>query len=130
MLRLLAEREVDRRHSVRFQVEPAYSSVRVREIGALMTPRDGHVYDLSMRGMRFELDDDAFPCGTELEIEIRLPGLCGAIHLKARVVRAASDERAYGPCSVAVEFGRDARGAIARKSLLRLFAQRWLQLAA
>ncbi len=127
--RLRRERECERRQCARFLVDPSYSSVRVREIGAFAIPRDGHIYDLSMRGMRFELDD-AFACGTELEIEIRLPGLRGALLLRARVVREASDEFAYGPCSVAVEFGRDARGAIARKSLMRLFAQRWLHLAA
>ncbi|MSR40462.1 MAG: PilZ domain-containing protein [Phycisphaerales bacterium] len=128
-LRLHRGRGPERRQCARFHVEPMYSSVRVREIGALATPRNGHLYDLSMRGMRFEIDE-AIAVGTELEIEIHLPALRHAVVLRAHVVREDSEELLFGPMSVAVEFGRDARGALARKALARLLAQRWLQLAA
>ena len=119
----------ERRQSVRFQVEPMYSSVLVREIGVLAAPLAGHVYDLSLRGMRFDVDD-AFEVGSEVEIELRLPGLRVPVIIRARVVREDEMTAAGGPVCVAVEFGRDARGALARKALTRLMAQRWLQLAA
>ncbi len=57
---------------------------------------EGHAYDVSVRGLRFELDQ-AVPTGTKIEFVLELPGCARPIRGKGKVVRVFSDEDDPGP---------------------------------
>ncbi|MDA0802476.1 MAG: PilZ domain-containing protein [Planctomycetota bacterium] len=57
---------------------------------------EGHAYDVSAHGLRFELDQ-AVPTGSRIDFELELPGCVRAIRGKGRVVRVFSDEDDPGP---------------------------------
>ncbi len=62
----------DRRESTRFAVRPMYTRVLVRPDGERLFTMEGHAYDISMGGMRFELDD-ALPTGSPIGLMLELP---------------------------------------------------------
>ncbi len=113
----------ERRRHERFTVDPMYSSVAVSR-GTRRT--DGHVYDVSLGGMRFELDR-AVPKGAEIDVEIQLPGCTDAICAKARVVRVFDRIDDPGPRRMAVEFETFAAGS--KAMLERYLGQKWLRRA-
>lgn len=114
----------DRRRHARFTVDPMYSSVVVTRGGRR---EDGHVYDVSLGGMRLELDRP-MPAGAEVDVEVHLPGCAEAIAARARVVRVYSAIDDPGPRRIAVEFESFEAGA--RATLERYLGQRWLRPAA
>jgi c-di-GMP-binding flagellar brake protein YcgR len=93
------------RRFTRFQVPAMYTLLRVSEPGDQAFRWNGHIYDLSLGGMRFELDEGLTP-GREVELRAMLPG---ASHLtfraKGRVVRLHnSDEQDRGPVRMGLCF--------------------------
>jgi hypothetical protein len=99
---------VDRRECERFTVSPMYTPVRVRLEGETEFARDGHAYDISESGLRFELDHPV-EAGTPMTVELELPraGLWAStddgpgrtIELKANVVWCDTEEP--GPARMA-----------------------------
>lgn len=97
----------DRRTHTRYSLPSMYTAVVVRPIGvggadAEACPLEGHIYDISEGGLRFEIDR-AIPAGTELELEIDVPGPTGlraAMHAPiravARVIRLEQDDVEQG----------------------------------
>jgi hypothetical protein len=64
---------------------------------------EGHGYDVSLTGMRFELDD-ALPAGTEVSIELYPPAERDPIRMRGTVVRVFSTDDDPGPRRMAVQF--------------------------
>jgi c-di-GMP-binding flagellar brake protein YcgR len=113
----------ERRQFPRYTVDPMYSAVTVERRGRT---EEGHVYDVSLGGMRFELDRPVRK-GSTVDVEISLPGCASAIRAKARVVRVFSNIDDPGPRRMAVEFETFADGA--RAMLERYLDQKWLRRA-
>lgn len=115
----------DRRRHVRFNLEPMYSRVVVRRIGASDLAIEGHAYDISSGGVRFELDEAIRP-GERVLIRIDLPQTTTersterrSIYAFANIVWLADDEP-FGPCSMAAiftEFARESDEAMLRSRL-------------
>ncbi len=99
---------IDRRIHERFTVSPMYTAVRVRLESEAEYTRDGHAYDISEGGLRFELDHPV-ELGTPVIMELELPraGLWAStddgpgrtIELKANVVWCDTEEP--GPARMA-----------------------------
>jgi len=113
----------ERRHHPRYTVDPMYSAITVQRRGGA---EHGHVYDVSLAGMRFELDRP-MRRGSTVDVEVTLPGCESAIRAKARVVRVFSNLDDPGPRRMAVEFETFADGA--RAMLERYLSQKWLRRA-
>ncbi len=62
----------DRREATRFTLKPMYTRVLVRPEGERMFTLEGHAYDISMGGLRFELDQE-IPTGSPIGIMLELP---------------------------------------------------------
>ena len=101
----------DRRRHTRYTLPSFYTSVDVRRAGEEAFTMSGHAYDISVGGMRFELDDPLEP-GTRLVIKIDLPtGLtedaCEAwsVFVSATVVWVEPDDlETHGPTRMACVF--------------------------
>jgi hypothetical protein len=121
----------NRRSDDRFRFSPAYTRVVVvpstREPGSgasrpdplaefgidpadldlgLGTPEgglEGHGYDISLTGMRFELDDELAP-GTEVSIELYPPAERDPIRMRGTVVRVFAGDDDPGPRRMAAQF--------------------------
>lgn len=65
--------EPNRRIHTRYQLPSMYTEIAVREPGTEQYTMTGHAYDISLGGMRFELDEPIQP-GTAIEVRIQLPG--------------------------------------------------------
>jgi hypothetical protein len=108
----------------RFTVEPMYSSVSVvhkgREAG------DGHIYEVSLGGVRLELDE-ALPKRAPIELEITLPGCSEAIAANGRVVEVFDVVDDPGPRRMVVAFESFKEGA--EDTLKRYLSQKWLKRA-
>ncbi len=74
----------ERRAHTRYALPTSYTAVAVRLMNEDGFSREGHAYDLSEGGMRFELDMPVAP-GTPVAIRIELPG---AEHLAVHEQRA------------------------------------------
>lgn len=92
----------DRRRHTRYAVPSFYTGVSVRRTDEEGFALDGHAYDISVGGMRFELDDAVEP-GTRIVCRIELP--CGAtedavepwcVHVSATVVWVEPDDLETG----------------------------------
>jgi hypothetical protein len=120
---------IDRRRFARFVVEPMYTPVAVRVMDSGEPgPFDleGHAYDLSEGGVRFELDRPV-PPGTRIAVQITLPsageselGPGRTIMAFASVVWLDADDP-VPPHRMAAVFTHFAR-ACDRERLLRQFA--------
>jgi len=64
---------------------------------------EGHGYDVSLTGMRFELDDE-LPTGSEVQIEVYPPAENEPIRMHGVVVRVFSHDDDPGPRRMAVQF--------------------------
>lgn len=64
---------------------------------------EGHGYDISMSGMRFELDDE-LAAGTEVSVEVYPPAEREPIRMRAVVVRVFAHDDDPGPRRMAVQF--------------------------
>lgn len=72
----------------------------------LGTPADGlegHGYDVSMSGMRFEIDEE-LPKGSEVAIDLYPPADTQPIRMRGTVVRVFSSDDDPGPRRMAVQF--------------------------
>lgn len=121
----------ERRRHTRFRVAPMYTTVQVRRVdtSAGESPScDGHVYDISEGGIRFELDE-AIPEGARIQVEIGLPGCRRLIEAFGKVVRVNTAEDDPGPRRMALMFDGFA-DAESRAALARYLDQRWCERAA
>ncbi|MEM1166210.1 MAG: PilZ domain-containing protein [Planctomycetota bacterium] len=91
----------DRRQHTRYALPSMYTDVAARTLEENTFDRSGHAYDLSLGGMRFELDRPLEP-GSEIGVRIKLPayGLSFAerrpIFAMARVVWVNEDDLEQG----------------------------------
>ena len=136
----------DRRRHERFTVDPMYSAVAVSPLatsnrtsngregehvdghveGHVDSQVDGHVYEISLGGIRLELDEP-LPVGTRVSVEVTLPGCTKPICAEGRIVRVFDEVDDPGPRRMVVEFETFAAGA--RESLERYLSQKWLRRA-
>ncbi len=72
----------DQRQFPRVGLPVGYAAVRVREPGRRFFNREGHIYDLSEGGMRFDLDEP-LDLDQPVEVELDLPGGGGMIAIRA-----------------------------------------------
>jgi hypothetical protein len=63
---------INRRRFERFVLQPMYTPVSVRLADSQDTALEGHAYDVSEAGVRFELDSPVAP-GTAVMMQITLP---------------------------------------------------------
>ena len=94
----------DQRQHPRIKVPAMYTLVRARVLGSSKYTWTGHIYDVSVGGMRFELDMPIEP-GTQLELRGMLPG-SGHTTFRAigRVVRIHSEPNEMGPVILGLQF--------------------------
>lgn len=94
----------DQRQYPRIKVPAMYSLIRARVLGSNRYNWTGHIYDISLGGVRFELDMPVEP-GTQLELRGMLPG-SGHTTFRAvgRVARIHSDVDEQGPCIMGLQF--------------------------
>ncbi|HVU62716.1 MAG TPA: PilZ domain-containing protein [Phycisphaerales bacterium] len=116
----------DRRLFPRFALEPMYTPVAVQCPEARAFDNEGHVYDISEGGVRFEADKPIKP-GSPIAMQITLPNTNPreiepgrTVFVYGKVVWL-EDEDEPGPYKMAAEFTRYAK-AQDRERLLRQFA--------
>ncbi len=94
----------DHRAFPRLRIPAMYSLVRVRPAGERLYPHTGHIYDVSLSGMRFELDVPLEP-GTAIEVRGVLPGAEHvAFQAAGRVVRFHDEDGEPGPTRMGMHF--------------------------
>ena len=94
----------DQRQHPRIKVPAMYTLVRARVVGSTKYTWTGHIYDISVGGMRFELDMPIEP-GTQLELRGMLPGSGHTtFRVIGRVVRLHSEQHERGPVIMGLEF--------------------------
>jgi hypothetical protein len=105
----------DRRQHPRFALSAMYAPIAIRFLDEDSFRHEGHAYDISAGGIRFELDRAIEP-GTPVAIRIDLPPVAGAaldigpgraVFAFGNVVWTSDDEP--GPCRMALAFTRFAR---------------------
>src|SRR5690606_28307438 len=94
------------RQAPRLKLAPMYTLLRAKKAGTQKYRWSGYIYDISMSGMRFELDQALEP-GTTLEVRATLPySRHGAFVATGQVVRIHDDveESPSGPYRMAMHF--------------------------
>lgn len=93
------------RHEPRLKLPAMYTLLRARHPGDTRYRWTGYIYDISVTGMRFELDEALEP-GTEIEVRGMLPaGKHTTFRASGRVVRIHDDEEMrVGPVRMAMNF--------------------------
>ncbi len=82
----------DHRAAPRATLPPMYTLLRAKRPGDDRYRWSGHLYDVSMTGMRFELDD-ALKTGELIQVRAMLPGQDHVtVRIEGRVVRMHDDE--------------------------------------
>lgn len=94
----------DQRQHPRIKVPAMYTLIRARVVGSSRYNWTGHIYDISLGGVRFELDMPIEP-GTQLEIRGMLPG-AGHTTFRAvgSVARVHTEEGDHGPAIMGLAF--------------------------
>ncbi|MGQ0627334.1 MAG: PilZ domain-containing protein [Phycisphaerales bacterium] len=92
----------DRRQFPRYALNAGYAPLAIRMMDETMRRIDGMAYDLSRGGLRFE-GDEAIAPGTQVALEIELPGGYGRIFAYANVVWL-EDEEDPAPYKMAAVF--------------------------
>ncbi|MEM7627268.1 MAG: PilZ domain-containing protein [Planctomycetota bacterium] len=88
----------------RLKVPAMYSLVRARPAGGDRYLWTGHIYDVSLSGMRFELDHALEP-GTAVEVRGILPGQAHVtFRATGTVVRFHDDNPELGPARMGMNF--------------------------
>lgn len=105
-----------------------YTLIKVRCPGATAPDAQGHIYDISQGGARFELDEPIEE-GTRIAVEISLPGCPKEIAVSGKVVRVNDAADDPGPRRMALMFESFADES-SRDALSRYLKQRWLERAA
>ncbi|HEX7010529.1 MAG TPA: PilZ domain-containing protein [Phycisphaeraceae bacterium] len=81
----------EHRGQPRLRVPAMYTLLRVRPAGASRYCWTGHIYDISLTGMRFELDAPLEP-GTRVEVRGMLPGMTHTLfRATGRIIRLHED---------------------------------------
>ena len=95
----------DARRYPRLSVPAMYSLLRMGPTGQRAYPWTGHIYDISMSGMRFELDQPV-DAGTSVRVRGMLPGDSHTTFRAAGcIIRLHDDEEeAFGPTRMAMTF--------------------------
>lgn len=94
----------DLRQHPRVKVPAMYTLVRARVVGSTKYTWTGHIYDISVGGLRFELDMPV-EVGTQLELRGMLPGGGHTtFRVVGRVVRIHSDPEERGPVVMGLQF--------------------------
>lgn len=116
----------DRRRHPRFLTEPMYTPMSIRLLDDQNFSLEGHAYDISEGGVRFELDRGIEP-GTRVAMQITLPTMSNhdigpgrSVFVFANVVWL-EDEDEVGPLRMAAVFSQFARAGD-RERLLKQFA--------
>jgi len=105
------DRVAESREQLRYKLPPAYTLVRVRQDGASRFSHQGHAYDISMSGMRFELDRPMEP-GTHVRIRATLPGRQHlSFEASGNIVRIHDEADERGPMRMAIHFDNFASAA-------------------
>jgi len=116
----------DRRTFPRFQLQAMYTPLSIRALDSETFDNEGHAYDISEGGVRFEADQPVKP-GTRVAMQITLPNLNqreiepGRTVLVFANVVWLEDEDEPGPYKMAAVFTHFAR-AQDKDRLLRQFA--------
>lgn len=122
----MSNRITERRQFPRFVLEPMYTPVAARLLDSEVFSIEGHAYDVSEGGIRFELDQ-AIPPGTKIAMQITLPcigandiGPGRTVLVFANVVWLEDEDEAP-PYKMAAVFTHFVR-ACDRERLIRQFA--------
>lgn len=109
-----SESSAERRSSPRRRLDAAYTLVRVTRSGSPGPPTlEGHIYDISLGGVRFEVDAP-LAVGEGVELELVLPGRQRTRLSGAGTVVRRHDREEVGPIRVGVMFTRVDGEALAR----------------
>lgn len=125
---------LNRRRYERFTLPVGYSPVRVRPLGEPVQCDEGHAYDISEGGLRFELNEPIEP-GTPVSIEIELPGQASqsvpgrSVYVIANVVWVSEDADEPGPVRMAAAFTRFPRAGDRERLLMALSSGRYARAA-
>ena len=120
----------DRRQHDRFVMPSMYSRVRVRLLDSDEFEWEGHAYDISAGGIRFELDRGIEP-GTKVAFQIDLPHTATERSTERRSVFAFAnvvwmeDEDIPGPVKLAAVFTRFALEGDEERLRERLYSGRY-----
>jgi hypothetical protein len=118
----------DRRRYARFATEAMYTPIAVRLLDSDHFNLEGHGFDISEGGLRFELDRAIEP-GTGVALRITLPTMAGAASARPGPGRAVfvfanvvwvADEDEPGPVKMAAVFTRFARAGDRERLLAEL----------
>lgn len=123
--------KIDRRRFPRFTLPVAYTPIAVRLLHEKEFTNEGHVYDLSEGGLRFEVDEPV-PVGTRVAIRLALPDWADQrtsdVYAMATIVWV-EDEDEPGPVKMAAVINEFCRAGD-RDRLLATFATGRYRLAA
>ncbi|MCB9837809.1 MAG: PilZ domain-containing protein [Phycisphaeraceae bacterium] len=110
----MATEGIDRRKFTRYQLPSMYSRIMVRPLDSDEFLWEGHAYDISRGGIRFELDRGIEP-GEQVALRIDLPQTASerstarrSVFVFANVIWM-SDPDEIGPVRLAAAFSRFAR---------------------
>jgi c-di-GMP-binding flagellar brake protein YcgR len=116
------------RHQPRLKLPAMYTLLRARLAGEKRYRWSGHLYDISLTGMRFELDLPVDP-GAEVEVHLMLPGPeHTTLNVTGRVVRIHGDDE-QGPARMGMTIDRF-DGVRDREKLADYLSAKGLRLAA
>lgn len=85
------------------EVKPQPGEVGVGTAQDCASGLEGHAYDISLSGLRFELDN-ALAEGDQVGIELHLPGMHESVKSQARIVRVYDEDGDPGPRRMAASF--------------------------
>ncbi len=127
---------INRRRFERFALKPMYTPVTVRRLDGEGTALDGHAYDISEGGIRFELDAP-IPSGTPVTMQVVLPAGQGNVHAEDESGRTVLvlgnviwlDQSEPGPVQMALAITRFARLGDRDRLLKRLSSGSYLRAA-
>jgi hypothetical protein len=122
----------DRRLHPRFVLPSMYTTVEVRPLDSERFMWKGHAYDVSVGGMRFELDQPIEP-GTQVAVRLQLPGAAQLrvterrpVYAFANVVWIEEDDLEQpGPVRMACVFKRFVQPGDMERLLSRLQSGRF-----
>ena len=85
------------RQRERLKLPAMYTQVRAKLPGSARYNLSGHLYDVSMTGLRFELDEP-LPSGQHVHLRVQLPGEEKAVvRMEGSIVRLHDESNEPGP---------------------------------
>ena len=116
----------DQRVEPRLKLPAMYTLARVRRLDEPQYRWTGHIYDISLSGMRFEIDE-VIEVGSQIEMRAMLPGHRHTLlRVTGRIVRVHEDEPIVAPVRMGMAFEAFAN-SIDRHRLERYLAAAGLQ---